>query len=90
MKSILQTKDECWFCHTDKNLETHHVFGGSTREKSETYGLTVKLCHQCHGKLHFSKDSRKMMESLRSFAQRKFEETHPHELFMAVFHRNWL
>jgi hypothetical protein len=90
MRSIIQKGDECYFCGSSENLEIHHVFGGATRDRSETYGLTVKVCRKCHDELHFSKDSRKMMDSLRAEAQRKFEEAHTHEEFMALFHRNWL
>lgn len=53
MKSILQSDtDTCFLCGRNKNfepLDKHHVFGGSMRDKSEQYGLTVYLHHrQCH------------------------------------------
>ena len=38
----------CYFCKSNRNLERHHIFGGANRDKSEKYGLTVILCHNCH------------------------------------------
>ena len=49
MKSIIQSDvDCCYFCGATRGLETHHVFGGAYRKKSEQLGLTVRLCHNCH------------------------------------------
>lgn len=46
------TGEYCWMCGRngmDDPLETHHIFNGPNRKKSERYGLTVKLCAcSCH------------------------------------------
>lgn len=42
----------CWLCGRNGQadiLDTHHIFGGAYRRKSEKLGLTVYLCHHdCH------------------------------------------
>ncbi len=53
-KSIIQKNDDvCYLCgrrfRRGEFLDKHHVFFGPYREKSEKYGLTVKLWHfSCH------------------------------------------
>ena len=52
--SILQSRRECYVCRhkfgikNDGQLDRHHVFGGSRRQISEQYGLTVYLCREHH------------------------------------------
>ena len=42
MNSVLQTKKECFFCKTTRNLHRHHVlYGSSNRKQAEKYGFTV-------------------------------------------------
>lgn len=49
MKSVLQDEKECYFCHSTQNLESHHVFfGTSNRKISEFRGFTVWLCRGHH------------------------------------------
>ena len=49
MKSIIQTKKECFKCLSCYNLEEHHVFFGSANRKlSEQDGLKVWLCYEHH------------------------------------------
>lgn len=54
MKSIIQMDpDRCYLCGrygtSADPLDTHHVFFGPYRSKSERYGLTVRLHHfSCH------------------------------------------
>lgn len=61
MKSIIQTRDECWECHTTIGLHRHEVFyGTANRCKSLQDGLTVKLCGYHHNLsqegVHFNKE----------------------------------
>ncbi|MBQ7534111.1 MAG: hypothetical protein IJT43_00650, partial [Stomatobaculum sp.] len=46
------TGECCFLCGRngmDDPLDTHHIFNGASRKKSEAYGLTVRLCHgRCH------------------------------------------
>lgn len=65
----------CWLCGRNGSgdpLDTHHIFGGANRSKSDRYGLTVKLCHsRCHifGKyaVHHNADT---MRELHEYGQR--------------------
>ena len=90
MRSIIQDKEECWFCK-DTFVEEHHCFGGANRKFSEKYGLKVYLCHNHHNEppfgVHFNKEA---MDKIRRVAQAKFEETHTREEFMRIFGRNYL
>lgn len=92
MKSILQTKNECWKCHDTRNLHTHEVFyGTANRKKSIDYGLQVKLCGKHHNLstegVHFNKA---LDKELKTYAQKKFEELYGHDKFMEIFKRNYL
>lgn len=83
----------CYFCKTNRNLERHHVFGGANREKSEKYGLTVILCHNCHneppnGVHHNPEINRTLKHLAQSLAM-----VHYHWLiedFIKIFGRNCL
>ena len=79
----------CHLCGRYARLDKHHVFGGAFRNASERYKMYVYICRDCHDRIHFSKDSRKMMDSLRWEFQQRFEENHTREEFMALFHRNY-
>lgn len=49
MKSIIQSKKECFECMSYSNLEIHHIFFGSANRKlSEQDGLKVWLCPYHH------------------------------------------
>ena len=50
MKSIIagNEKGRCFLCGKYTRTESHHIFGGGFRKKSEYYGLKVELCHWCH------------------------------------------
>lgn len=49
MKSIIQSdKNHCFLCSRNGYTEEHHIFGGPDRAMSETYGLKVRLCLDCH------------------------------------------
>lgn len=69
MKSIIQDDYErCFMCGSYQWLEEHHVFGASNRNKSEEYGLKVRLCHYCHNEppngIHFNKFNRLALQAL--------------------------
>ena len=90
MKSILQSRKVCWVCG-NPNVEEHHVlYGSANRKKAEKFGLKIYLCQEHHtGRtgVHFNKT---LDEILKKFAQTKFEETHSHEEWMDIFHKNYL
>jgi len=49
MKSVLQTRKECFICGAQTNLHDHHIiYGVANRKKSEKYGLKCFLCYEHH------------------------------------------
>ncbi len=91
MKSVLQDKRECFFCHTTNWLELHHIFGGSNKKNSEKYGFIVYLCHYCHNEPPFGvHHNAENMSKLRAIAQKKFEETQSRDEFRRIFGKSYL
>lgn len=79
---------ECRLCGRYKKLEEHHlIFGRGEREISEKYNLKIKICRECHTRLHRSKD---LMDWSKKLGQRMFEKDHTREEFIKVFGRNYL
>ena len=96
--SILQEDPSfCYLCaKTGDNLpqrtEEHHIFFGTgQRDKSEAQGLKVRLCIPHHRTgpeaVHRNID---VSRRLQREAQEKWEETHSHAEWMALFGRNYL
>lgn len=87
----------CWMCGRNgygDPLDTHHLFGGPYRKKSEKYGLKVPLCHhRCHifgpEAAHQNKDT---MLRLHQYGQRKAMSDHgwSTEDFIREFGKNYL
>jgi hypothetical protein len=98
-ESILQKKDgRCWLCmrlhgdHGQKYLQKHHVyFGSGLREISEANGFTVYLCpeHHTDGPEAVHRNAQISREVQRAM-QRKYEETHSRQDFMALVGRNYM
>lgn len=80
-------------CGRYTNLETHHLFGGPLRKKSERYRLTVDLCHSCHNEpphgAHHNKDT---MQKLHEYGQNKAmaENGWTVDDFRREFYKNYL
>ena len=91
MKSIIQTEKECWVCGTTLNLHNHHIFYGPNKPNSERLGLKIYLCARHHnmsnGGVHFDPE---LDDKIKIMAQKKFEETHTREEFMAIMGRNYI
>lgn len=96
MKSILQKDRVCWMCgangHRDP-LDSHHVFNGAFRKKSEKYGLKVWLCHNsCH---EFGPEAvhnnAANMRKLKAWGQEKAMEHYgwTTDQFIQMFGRNY-
>ena len=92
MKSILQQDERCYLCKMAIGTQTHHCLPGNpNRKHSEQDGLTVRLCAQCHWKVHFdSQDDGRSMLKLKKDAQEAYEKTHTREEFMKRYGRSWL
>lgn len=91
MKSIIQSKKECFFCKNISWLEEHHVFGAANRNLSEKYGLKVYLCHWHHNEpplgVHHNAIN---MGIIKRAAQQVFEQTHSRKEFISIFGKNYL
>lgn len=79
--------DRCYLCGR-KATETHHLMNGvGLRKKSDQDGLTVRLCRECHARIHFDPN---LQNAMKQEAQRIFEATHTHKEWMARYHKNYL
>ncbi|TCU59980.1 hypothetical protein EDD61_10917 [Longicatena caecimuris] len=92
VKSIMQTDKECYITHSRINLHKHHIFyGTANRKKSEKWGCWVYLTAEYHNMsdygVHFDKD---LDLRLKRECQERFEALYGHDMFMMVFHRNYL
>ena len=93
--SILQGKSKrCYFTDTETGpLERHHIyFGVGMRQISDKHGFWVWLKPEWHrgtSGVH-GRDGHKVDLRLKQDCQRKFEETHTREEFMAIIGRNYL
>ena len=47
-KSIISNERECYICHTQRDLQRHHIFGGPNRRRSDDDGLWIYLCVDHH------------------------------------------
>lgn len=92
MKSILQRDEKCYICGMAMGTEDHHIYPGRPhRAYSEADGLKVRLCWECHWKVHNDTQvSGKLMTKLKKDGQVKYEETHTREEFMKRYGRNYL
>lgn len=87
-KSILQRKKQCYITGAERDLDLHHVYAGSRRKKSDQWGCTVWLRHDIHMDLHQKNTA--LDRKIKEECQRRFEELHGHDLFMAVFGKNYI
>lgn len=93
MKSILQDKKECYITGTTHNLHKHHIYAGGRRQISEREGfwvwLTGALHNQSNDGVH-GKNGHALDLRLKQDCQRKYEETHSREAFLAVIGKSYL
>ena len=83
----LHESEYCFEC--DKPItEEHHLIFGKNHQNAEDFGLTCRLCPECHRRLH-DKDEQMAMR-YRKMGQVAFEYKFGHEEFMRVFGRNYL
>lgn len=100
MNALYQSNNDyrvCALCGASetsfRRLETHHIFGGSNRKKSDKYNLTVTLCHNCHNEppygVHFCAET---MQYLHEYGQRKAMQENGWDVqtFREIFGKNYL
>lgn len=93
MKSILQSKKECYLTGSTYNLHRHHIYAGSRRQISEREGFWVWLTGYYHNQSNegvHGKNGHALDLKLKQDCQRKYEETHSREEWMAIMHKNYL
>ena len=92
MKSIISDDvvNVCYLCKIHSEyLEEHHIFEGTGRRKvSDSRGMLVHLCRNCHRKIH-EKHEQEM--ELKELGQRIYEEQiGTREEFIREFIRSYL
>ena len=93
--SILTGKDKrCFETGRREGLNKHHIYHGTgLRQVSDRYGFWCYLWEPLHlaglGGRHAHPNSGLDLQ-LKQICQRKFEETHSREEFMAIIGRNYL
>lgn len=84
--------NECIFTGA-YNVERHHIFGGSNRDRSTKYGYVVPLRPDLHPNgVHADKRYAKKIDTwLKQQAQQHYEENHgTREEFIKEFGKSWL
>lgn len=83
--------DTCLICGSSQGLELHHVFYGyGLRQLSDKFGMVAVLCRECHRGGRGVHLNHELDLELKQEFQRRFEQTHSRQAFMAIFGRNWL
>lgn len=83
--------EECYICGKVGLTETHHVFGGSYRQLSDDFGLTVELCPACHRFIHSGKGvktRRQLQHDIQQAAMEKFGWNVNY--WISIFAKSWL
>ena len=80
--------DMCYLCGCPAT-DTHHIFNGALRNKSEEYGATIRVCRECHNLIH--KDY-SLRESLKAEFQHRIMVEHniSKNEWLDIFHKNYL
>ena len=79
---------KCELCGRWTNLETHHLMNGNgLRKRADEDGLVIKVCRDCHNKIHANSALRL---ELKRRAQHRYMSTHSLEEWMARYHKNYL
>lgn len=83
----LHESDFCFECDRPA-VHTHHLIFGKNRENAEAAGLTVRLCAECHYRLH--NQDEQMAMRYRKIGQAAYEYKYSHEEYMKKFGRSFL
>lgn len=103
MKSIIQLDDDrCFMCQSAYGTQWHHIFGKNPqRSYSEQDGLKIRLCADCHCKIHNDpEESGKLQLKYHRLGQSQWEAYYgpkleaagkdPREEFIKRYGRNYL
>ena len=95
MKSIIQSKKECFICRVNYDATTtneiyeHHIF---EEKQSEKYGLKIWLCHKhpISNPRYSIRYQNQLDLELKQLAQKKFEELHSQKEFTEHFIKSYV
>ena len=91
MKSILQSKKECFKCGAICDLHEHHIYGGPNRKISEKNGFKVRLCGHHHNLSDAGVHFDKVFDlELKQLCQTEYEKTNTRQNFINLIGRNYL
>ena len=94
MKSIIQDEKKCYITgYEGLGLHKHHCMNGPDRSKAEEDGLYVYLrwdMHIADSPHRTPHNDRETDLWLKRVAQKKYEETHSRDEWMARYGRNYL
>lgn len=92
MKSLLSDEKVCLICGQYSQLERHHVYGASNRNKSEEDGAWCYLCKFHHtGSRHSVHMDGEMARELKKYTQKKWMEKYgTEEDFRKRYGRSYL
>lgn len=92
MRSIIQYDGTmCFLCRIAVATDTHHIYGGPNRSRSEEDGEVVRLCRPCHNAVHAGKHSGELQKKLHQLGQVKWEMVYgTREEFLKRYGRNYL
>lgn len=77
----------CYICHKRRKDDIHEIFGGSNRQISMKYGLTIPTCRECHSDWDTDKELRKRIQEE---AKQKFYKLYSEEKFLKEFGKKYI
>lgn len=78
----------CELCGKYGDLDTHHIFNGAYRKKSEKYGATIPVCRKCHDAIHREAKLRRILK-LKYQVKIQTENNLTDEEFIGLFGKNY-
>ena len=96
MKSIIQSKNECFICKTNYDVVTtndltEHLIFNEYPKQSNKYGLKINLCYRHNDFNKYQEKFKNALElSLKQLAQKKFEETRKRKSFIKHFNKSYI
>ena len=76
----------CAICKKEQ-VDIHEIYSSGSRKQSMIYGFCCPLCRQCHQ--HITLNYQDNLR-LKQICQKKYEETHTREEFIAIIHKSYL
>ena len=96
MKSIIQSKHECFICKTNYEVEntsdlSKYLIFNEHPKQSNKYGLKIELCYRHNDFNKYQEKFKNALElSLKQLAQKKFEETRKRKSFIKHFNKSYI